>query len=380
MWNECAKGNGVFNPFVSWEFLSAMEESGSASRDAGWLPCHAVLSREGEEGEVLGVAPLYIKGHSYGEYVFDHSWANAYGRLTRKNYYPKLQSCVPFSPVTGSRLLAKSAGLGDQQRNEVLGMMAGSLVAIADEMKVSSLHVTFNSKEELAHFSRERGYLTRTGIQYHWQNNGYDTFNDFLMELRQSKRKSIRQERKCAEKNGLRVYRTYGSEMLPSDWDEFYRFYINTCNKKWGEAYLNREFFHRMGEAMGDKVLVVFVEDAFGKKVAGALNLVGSDTLFGRNWGCAADLNVKNLHFEVCYYQALEAAIELGLKRVEAGAQGEHKIQRGYLPTPTYSCHWVRDSQFKQIVSNFLDEEQRQIDYTLEVLEQELSPYKQPAG
>ena len=255
MWNECAKGNGVFNPFVSWEFLSAMEESGSASRDAGWLPCHAVLSREGEEGEVLGVAPLYIKGHSYGEgrvrflserswvrspaganilfpttttppslslslflflslsvsimawpgeYVFDHSWANAYGRLTRKNYYPKLQSCVPFSPVTGSRLLAKSAGLGDQQRNEVLGMMAGSLVAIADEMKVSSLHVTFNSKEELAHFSRERGYLTRTGIQYHWQNNGYDTFNDFLMELRQSKRKSIRQERKCAEKNGLR--------------------------------------------------------------------------------------------------------------------------------------------------------------------------------
>mmetsp|Transcript_4922 Transcript_4922/g.14724 ORF Transcript_4922/g.14724 Transcript_4922/m.14724 type:complete len:407 (-) Transcript_4922:3019-4239(-) len=375
-WNRCAEGSGQTNPFLSHEFLSALEESGSASRETGWLPSHAVLSREGSGGEVLGVCPLYLKGHSYGEYVFDHSWANAYGRLTGKRYYPKLQSCVPFSPVTGTRLLAK-AGEG---REEVLGMLSTSLVTIADEMEgVSGLHITFNTREELSHLSKDQGYLPRCGIQYHWENNGYETFDDFLMTLRQSKRKTIRQERKCAAKNDLTISRAFGSEIKAKDWDEFYGFYLNTCDAKWGEAYLNREFFHRIGETLGDKVMVVFVEDAFGEKVAGALNLVGSDTLFGRNWGCKRGFHVKNLHFETCYYQAVEAAIEMKLSRVEAGAQGEHKIQRGYLPTLTYSTHYIKDPRFRMVVENFLKEEKHQIDYTLDVLRQELSPYKAAA-
>ena len=432
-WNSAAGDN----PFVSHEFLAALEESGSASAQHGWAPCHLVLKEEDGE-DVLGVVPLYLKSHSYGEYVFDHSWAQAYSRICRTgvfgggSYYPKLQSCVPFSPVTGPRLLVNDQ-LSSEDRESTLQVLSKSLVSVADEMKVSSLHVTFNSEEDAAHLSADAGYLTRYGIQYHWENDGYATFDDFLMSLRQSKRKSIRQERKCAAKNDLRVYRALGSEMSPSDWDTFYQvsgtltaaglspapkltltdslfqFYLNTCDKKWGEAYLNRDFFQIMGETMGDKVMVVFVEDSFGTKVAGALNLVGKDTLYGRNWGCkngecnlsitrslartfaVADflcffplnltgLRVKHLHFEVCYYQALEHAIEMGLARVEAGAQGEHKIQRGYLPTRTYSAHYIKDPRFKSAIKDFLRQEHQQIDYTLEVLEQELSPYKSPPG
>ena len=385
-WNACANGSGEVNPFLSWEFLSALEESGSVSARQGWQPMHAVLTRNEKETEgtkgtegnnnngVLGVCPLYLKGHSYGEYVFDHSWAQAYTRVTGRSYYPKIQSCVPFSPVTGNRLLVKSG----EHREESLKLLSNSLVAVADQMQgVSSLHITFNTEEERQQLCTDAGYLSRFGIQYHWHNKGYESFDDFLMHLRQSKRKAIRQERKYVlQKSGLKVYRKMGSEMSAKDWDDFYRFYINTCNKKWGEAYLNRDFFHLLGELLQDKVMVVFVEDAAGRKVAGALNLVGSDTLFGRNWGCKNGLNVKHLHFEVCYYQALDAAIELGLGKVEAGAQGEHKIQRGYLPTLTYSAHYIKDPRFRTVVKDFLKQEQQQIDYTLDVLNQELSPYK----
>jgi len=377
-WDACALGSGVSNPFISWDFLNALEQSGSVHAKKGWLPTHAVLS-DAKSGEIMGVSPLYLKGHSYGEYVFDRAWANAYDSVTGKRYYPKLQSCVPFSPVTGSRLLAKKG----PDREKVLQALAQSMMAIADEVDVSSLHITFNTAEENKYFSGS-GFLRRSHLQYHFENK-FETFEDFLMSLRQRKRKAIRQERKAVQNSGLKVYRVYGSEMNSKDWDIFYKFYRNTCDDKWGEAYLNRSFFHLLGETMPEKVMVVFVEDENGEKIAGALNLVGSDTLYGRNWGCKRggingyglqDKRVKHLHFEVCYYQALEAAIDLGLSRVEAGAQGEHKIQRGYLPTLTHSAHYVKDSRMKALLSDFLRREKQEVDYMIDVMNQKLSPYK----
>ena len=249
-WNACAYADGETNPFVSWEFLHALEESGSVGRRAGWLPIHCILTGS-SENEIVGVVPLYLKSHSYGEYVFDHSWASAYTRLTGRDYYPKLQSCVPFSPVTGARLLAKAG----PHREAMLEALASSLVTIADELKVSSLHVTFNKAEETGALSGDAGFLTRTGIQYWWENRGYESFDDFLANLKQSKRKSIRQERKSAAKADLTVRRTLARDMGRRDWDAFYRFYRNTCDKKWGQAYLNRTFFDVLGELMPEQVM-----------------------------------------------------------------------------------------------------------------------------
>jgi uncharacterized protein len=379
-WNACCAGSQA-NPFLSWAFLSALEQSNSAIPSQGWLPQH-ILARDESNGELLGCMPLYLKGHSYGEYVFDNAWANAYLQYTMKDYYPKLQSCVPFSPVPGPRLLAKHG----PQTGAVKGALARALRAVADELKVSSAHMTFNTQEEWEMMGPE-GYLQRTGIQYHWKNRGYTSFDDFLMVLKQSKRKNIRQERKKVREQGIKTRRLIGSEITAQHWDFFYDVYLNTTDRKWGQAYLTREFFYKLGELMGDNVLLVTAYDGpttttttsgnNSRPIAAALNIVGSDSLYGRNWGCVLGDAVPFLHFELCYYQAIEHAIEAGLATVEAGAQGEHKIARGYEPVLTYSSHYIPEPEFRRAVARFLDNERDQMEYTLQVINQQASPYKE---
>lgn len=384
-WDRVATSGGEVNPFLLWDFLSALEASQSAVLKKGWLPQHIVMYDE--QGDLVGCCPLYLKAHSYGEYVFDQSWAEYYAMLGGR-YYPKLQSCVPFTPVSSQRLLVKPG----QHQDIIVRAMGETLIALADALKLSSLHLTFNSAEEWSLLA-PLGFLQRTGIQYHWDNRGYQTFDDFLGDLKQSKRKSIRQERKSVSKQGLRVRQLRGREISSSHWDKFYHYYLNTVDKKWGTAYLTREFFHRVGEALGDRVLLMVAEDnqkgtsmgggltqssnEASSMVAGALNFLGSHAVYGRNWGCDEDLEVKNLHFELCYYQAIEAAISLGLPRVEAGAQGEHKLQRGYLPSRTYSSHYIRDPVLRSVVKRFLDREKMQVDYEWQTLTVVASPFKQ---
>eukprot|EP00898_Chlorokybus_atmophyticus_P005606 jgi/Chlat1/6046/Chrsp4S06331 len=366
-WDACAAGAGPDpsspgNPFVSWDFLKTLEDSASATRLQGWAPCH--LAARNASGNLLGVMPLYLKSHSYGEYVFDHSWASAYARYGR-SYYPKLQSCVPFSPVTGPRLLTRQ-GSGP----EVMAVRAGlarSVVEVAEQFNVSSAHVTFPTRDDWNVLASE-GFLQRVGVQYHWSNRGYKDFEDFLAALKQSRRKSIRQERKKVKAMGVEVVPLTGSDLRPEHWAAFYTFYRNTTSRKWGQAYLTREFFELLGERMADRILLVMAR-AEGKWIAGALNLIGDDALYGRNWGCITpEDKYPGLHFEVCYYQAVEWAIAHGLARVEAGAQGEHKIPRGYLPTQTYSAHLVRDEAFSDALSHALRRERVQMQQVMDML------------
>ncbi|KAK9828324.1 hypothetical protein WJX74_008746 [Apatococcus lobatus] len=372
-WDACALGSGEVNPFTLHSFLKSLEDSKSAVRQTGWLPQHVLLKTGGSSPQLLACCPMYLKSHSYGEYVFDHSWAGYFSR-SGTAYYPKLQSCVPFTPASGNRLLVRP----DAYAPALSKALGKGLTDIADQMGVSSLHMTFNTEQEWQTLARV-GFLKRNGIQYHWQNNGYSTFDDFLMDMKQSKRKNVRQERKHVHNSGLKIERLTGDALKPHHWDAFYGFYINTSDKKWGSAYLTRDFFDQLQASMPDRVLLVMAFEG-DKPVAGALNLIGSQALFGRNWGCAWGLNVKFLHFELCYYQAIEAAIERGLSRVEAGAQGEHKIQRGYVPSLTYSSHYFPDASMRSVVNNFLQRESMQIDYTLEALSLE-APFKpSPAG
>ncbi|BDA46053.1 hypothetical protein COCOBI_08-1450 [Coccomyxa sp. Obi] len=368
-WDECASGADEMNPFLLWSFLNALEVSRSAVKEEGWLP-HHILLRSSETNQLLACVPLYLKDHSYGEYVFDNSWAVLASRLGQR-YYPKFQAAVPFTPVTGPRILVRDASL----RKVMTKAAAQTLMQLTDEYNISGAHITFNLPEEGDAFS-ELGFLRRTGIQYHWANNGYDSFDGFLMDLKQSKRNNIRKERRSIAKEGLSLHRLTGSEIKSDHWDAFYKFYINTTDRKWGQAYLTREFFQVLGETMPEQVLLVMAEDGSGRPVAGALNLIGSHALFGRNWGCAHGDEIKHLHFEVCYYQALEAAIERGLARVEAGAQGEHKLQRGYLPSLTHSSHYISNPLLRAAIGNYLAQERQQIDYTMEALLQHVSPYK----
>ncbi|GJP32237.1 hypothetical protein CLOM_g16831 [Closterium sp. NIES-68] len=371
-WDACALdaagGAEKHNPFVSHAFLQCLEESRSACREEGWLPQHLV-ARDSEE-RIVGVLPLYLKGHSYGEYVFDHSWANAFMRAGG-SYYPKLQSCVPFTPATGPRLLVRAG----PDREAVLGGLCQAMKQVADEYAVSSVHVTFPCKEDWQVMARH-GFMQRIGMQYHWRNRGYGSFNDFLMDLKQSKRKTIRQERKKVAAQGLKLLRLRGDDIKAHHWDSFFRFYCNTTNRKWGQTYLTREFFHLLGERLGDQVLLVAAEDGTGRMVGGALNLVGGEAVFGRNWGALPGTHYPFLHFEACYYQAIEAAIEAGLARVEAGAQGEHKLPRGYLPTATYSAHHIPDPAFRSAIAGFLERETVQVQYALSVIDQEANPFK----
>ena len=355
-WDACA---GPGNPFVSHAFLSALEDSGSANARTGWMPQHAAL-RDGDR--IVAVVPMYAKSHSYGEYVFDHSWANAFER-GGGSYYPKLQVAVPFSPVPGPRLLARD-GIGV----EALGQ---ALAQACEELNLSSVHATFCTAADAEALGRA-GWLQRLGTQFHWENAGYATFEDFLGALNSRKRKSIKRERRDANAAGLQFLALRGDDIKPKHWDAFYKFYTSTVDRKWGSAYLTRKFFPMLSERLGDRVVLMMAEND-GVAVAGALNLVGDEALYGRNWGCRGDWPF--LHFELCYYRAIEFAIEHGLKRVEAGAQGQHKIQRGYMPRPTYSAHYIAHAGLRRAVAGFLEQERPAVQADMDALA-EMSPYR----
>ncbi len=358
-WDACA---GEGNPFVSHAFLSTMEDSGSANARTGWLPQHAVLRTEDQQ--VVAIAPMYAKSHSYGEYVFDHGWANALERAG-KPYYPKLQAAVPFSPVPGPRLLRRPAN------GVPVATMANALEQACNSLGVSSVHVAFCTEAEWNGLG-EAGWLRRIGMQFHWENEGYTSFDDFLGALSSRKRKVLRRERRDANAAGLTFHALSGADITERHWDAFYRFYQSTVDRKWGSAYLTRSFFSLLGERLGHRVVLMYAENA-GKPVAGALNLAGDEALYGRNWGCRGDWPF--LHFELCYYRAIDWAIEHGLKRVEAGAQGRHKIQRGYLPKPTYSAHWIAHTGLRRAVENFLVAERMGIQQEMDALAAE-SPFR----
>jgi predicted N-acyltransferase len=358
-WNACA---GTDNPFVSHAFLSAIEDSGSATSRTGWLPQHAVL-RDGR-GRVVATAPMYAKSHSYGEYVFDHGWAHAFERAGG-SYYPKLQVAVPFSPVPGPRLLVRP------DSPVPAATLAHALAQACGELDLSSVHVTFCTDADW-NVLGQAGWLQRLGMQFHWENDNYLTFDDFLGALSSRKRKTIRRERRDANSAGLDFVALRDSEISRRHWDAFYQFYVSTVDRKWGGAYLTRRFFPLLSERLGDAVVLMLALH-HGEPVAGALNLAGADTLYGRNWGCRGEWPF--LHFELCYYRAIEYAIAHGLKRVEAGAQGEHKIQRGYLPRPTYSAHWIAHRGLRRAVADFLDQERPAKYAEIEALA-EFSPFR----
>lgn len=359
-WDACA---GDINPSVSYAFLSALEDSGSTTARTGWTPQH--LSLAGPDGTVVGVVPLYAKTHSYGEYVFDYGWADAYERAGGR-YYPKLLSAVPFTPVPGPRLLLHPAAPPQAQMHLIAAM-----VELANRRRISSVHVTFPERSE-AEALTEAGFLQRIGQQFHWTNEGYRDFDDYLAALNSRKRKAVKKERREAIGDGLEIEVLTGDDLKPRHWDAFYRFYLATSDRKWGQAYLNRKFFALVGERMPEKVVLVMAQRD-GKYVAGALNLLGKETIYGRNWGSYGDY--KFLHFECCYYRAIEFAINRGLKRVEAGAQGPHKLQRGYLPVPTYSAHWIPDPGFRRAVAQFLAREREMVERKIEGLA-EFSPFR----
>lgn len=359
-WDACAGTlGGGGNPFVSHAFLSAMEDSGSASNRTGWLPQHAAL-REGDQ--IVGCAPMYAKAHSYGEYVFDHGWANAFERAGG-DYYPKLQVASPFSPAPGPRLLMRPG-----VRPEAMGQ---ALSQACTELNLSSVHATFCTRGEWEALG-EAGWLQRIGKQFHWENAGYSSFDDFLGALSSRKRKVLKRERRDANAAGLEFTALRGHEIKARHWDAFYRFYTSTVDRKWGSAYLTKGFFPLLSERLGDQVVLMLAEHN-GTPVAGALNLVGDGALFGRNWGCRGDWPF--LHFELCYYRAIEFAIQHKLDRVEAGAQGEHKIQRGYLPKPTYSAHWIAHPGLRRAIAEFLVAERAGVEEEMAALA-EFSPYR----
>ncbi|HSD34686.1 MAG TPA: GNAT family N-acetyltransferase [Alphaproteobacteria bacterium] len=363
-WDACA---GSANPFVSHAFLEALEASGSVGGQTGWRPAHLLL--ESASGRLIGAVPLYLKSHSWGEYVFDQGWAEAWERAGGR-YYPKLQAAVPFTPVPGPRLLAGAGA----DAPAIRAVLARALIAAAEQIGVSSLHVTFATREDIAALGAA-GFLIRTGMQFHWENRGYSSFDDFLAALASRKRKAIRKERAAVGEAGVSLRALTGPEITGKHWDSFFRFYTSTSDRKWGSPYLTRAFFDLLGAAMGDKVVLIMAERN-GRPIAGALNLKGADTLYGRNWGCSAD--VAFLHFEACYYQAIDYAIAHGLARVEAGAQGEHKIQRGYLPVETWSAHWIADAALRKAVADFLKREHAAMEREMAALV-ELSPYRERA-
>ena len=350
-WNAVANPPGLPNdPFLSWEFLEAMESTGCAVSERGWAPHHLLLEAPGRG--LIGAMPLYLKAHSQGEFVFDHSWADAYERAGG-NYYPKLLSAVPFTPVTGRRRLVKP---GPDETRIANALLAGA-VQIADQNGLSSLHVNFLTEAEA--FSMEAaGLMIRTDQQFHWLNDGYESFDDFLAVLSSAKRKNLRKERLKAQE-GLTFRHITGEEITEAVWDAFYEFYIDTGSRKWGSPYLNRETFSLLSERMADKLLLIFAEED-GIPIAGAMNVIGGDRLLGRYWGTIDPRPM--LHFETCYYQAIDFAIERGLKTVEAGAQGGHKLARGYVPVTTYSAHWIAHEGLAAAIDDYLERERAAVD------------------
>ena len=340
------------HPFLSWRFLNALEESGSATEDTGWAPRHIWL--EDENNKPQGAAPLYAKTHSQGEYVFDHGWADALHRAG-ENYYPKLQGSVPFTPATGPRLLASTP-------EAKIGLVNAMIQACRD-WDYSGLHLTFLQEDDRAILD-EVGFLAREDRQFHFINRGYDSFDDFLATLTSRKRKNIRKERKAAQE-GITIKRLSGDELRPEHWDIFYQCYMDTGQRKWGRPYLTRKFFDILQETMRNDIVLVMAFEG-GVPMASALNFIGSDALYGRNWGCLT--HKRFLHFELCYYQAIEAGIELGLPKVEAGAQGEHKLARGYEPITTHSAHYLAHPGLRNAVSDYLTRERRAVDHEINIL------------
>jgi len=333
----------VFNPFLSHAFLSALEASKSVGPRTGWQVRHVLV--KAADGMLVGAAPCYLKSHSRGEYVFDHGWAEAYARAGG-SYYPKLQVAVPFTPATGPRLLARPSA----QAETVRETLTAGLVELCRIDGASGVHVTFATEPEYR-FLGERGFLQRTDQQFHFENPGYQTFDDFLTALAARKRKTIRRERHDALANGISVHWLTGSDLTEAVWDAFFAFYMETGSRKWGRPYLTRPFFSLIGEAMRDRILLVMAKRS-GRFIAGAINFIGSHTLFGRHWGAVE--HHPFLHFELCYYQAIDYAIARKLARVEAGAQGEHKIARGYMPTTTYSAHYIADPALRRAIAEYL--------------------------
>lgn len=358
-WDACA---GTGNPFVSHAFLAALEDSGSVGGRSGWQPIPIVV--DGADGLPAAIAPAYAKAHSQGEYVFDHAWADAWERAGG-SYYPKLQVAAPFSPVPGPRLLLRDPAAAPA--------LIAALEAVTDRHDLSSAHATFVAPDQIPLFE-QAGWLVREGTQFHWANQGYASFDEFLDALASRKRKAIRKERAAAVQ-GLTIRHLSGAAIRPAHWDAFWAFYQDTGSRKWGQPYLTRAFFDLLGATMGDKVLLILAERD-GVPIAGALNLIGADTLYGRYWGCTQE--VPFLHFELCYYQAIDAAIARGLRTVEAGAQGEHKLARGYVPVPTWSAHYIPDAGFRRAVSDFLVRERAAVESDQAYLA-ELAPFRRAA-
>ena len=365
-WNLCSNPESLpYDPFLSFNFLHALEKSNSVAESTGWVPHHLKLE-DVERSRILAVVPMYLKNHSAGEYVFDHAWADAFQRAGGR-YYPKLQIAIPFTPATGRRLLIRN----DKNHKEIERYLVGGLAQIADQAGVSSIHITFAEKLQWER-TGEFGFLRRTHKQYHWQNRGYDNFEGFLNDLSSKKRKNIRRERRDALSNNITIELLSGEDILEHHWDAFYSFYIDTSSRKWGYPYLTREFFSLIGDSMAKDILLVMCrrDDRY---IAGAINFIGGESLFGRNWGCIEEHPF--LHFEVCYYQAIEYAIHYGLKTVEAGAQGDHKLSRGYMPTKTYSAHWIVNPSFRKAVEDFLEAERQWVQEEIHYVEDH-SPFR----
>lgn len=339
------------NPFISHDFLHCLEQSKSVGGRTGWVPRHLIA--ETTEGGIVGAAPTYLKTHSRGEYVFDQGWADAYERAGG-SYYPKLQVAVPFTPVTGPRLLARPG----PQQEAVASALGDALAELTRRNGLSSAHLTFLTEAEWQMLG-DKGFLQRTDQQFHWDNAGYASFDDFLTALASRKRKAIRRERRDALADGVTLHRLTGSDLTEEVWDAFFAFYMETGSRKWGRPYLTREFFSLIGERMADRVLLIMARRA-GRWIAGAINFIGRDTLYGRNWGTIE--HHPFLHFEVCYYQAIEHAIDAGLRRVEAGAQGEHKLARGYLPSTTYSAHYIAHPGLRRAIADYLERERAYVE------------------
>ena len=375
-WDACANPPGRsfdeaegerFNPFLTHAFLQALEVSGSVGGRSGWTPVHVTV--EDARGRIVAAAPAYLKSHSQGEYVFDHAWADAYERAGGR-YYPKLQVAVPFTPVTGRRLLvAADAPSGAREA------LIGGLRELRKQTKASSIHATFPTAEDADRLSNA-GFLVRTGEQFHFFCEGYSNFDDFLAALASRKRKAIKRERRDALGDGVTIEPLTGSEIRSEHWDAFFKFYMHTGSRKWGRPYLTRPFFDLIGATLADRVLLVMARRA-GRYIAGAINFIGDDALYGRNWGAIE--HHAFLHFEVCYYQAIDFALSRGLRRIEAGAQGEHKLARGYRPTRTYSAHEFADARLARAIADYLGHERAAVERTIAHYE-EYAPFRRGDG
>ena len=363
--NEWDSLNTSNHPFTSYDFLNSLEMSESVTAKTGWNPQHIIIKNN--TGNIIGASPNYLKMHSYGEYIFDHAWANAFENAGGQ-YYPKLLSAIPFTPATGPRILIDPK---NPDNNKIFELIIKMFEVIVQNNNLSSAHINFITDNLNKKLNNEK-WIKRKGLQFHWHNRDYNSFDDFLSKLKSSKRKAIRKERRTIMNNNLVIQKVTGNELNNEIWDSFYNFYLNTIDKKWGGAYLTKNFFYLINKTMKNKILLIIAKQN-NKIVAGALNFIGSNTLYGRNWGSIVD--IPFLHFELCYYQAIEYAIDNNIKTVEAGAQGHHKIQRGYIAESTYSRHLIQNESFAKAVRNFVQIEAKEIDKQIQLINEQGSPY-----